>query len=406
MKRIKEIKNEIIDLMKLSKKEMILAIANSAKTKNYTIVEEKSYGLVLDVELNKDENVIVAFNPGKNRPYKPCANTGTGKAQDLKNYVWIPVICELTKNNETRIFGYRIDFMCQDLDIETSNFHFNMFGGLQVWRNLIQEDSLEIGGSINPKPIKTEAEEYYNVKYSIQNAYPSSIRQNRNETEPWGYHFEQIPAFDMLAENFDMQKCADFILELIITDIKDKALGNSLKMESEEQSVVDCIYDVGEKVNLKDFLRTSGNLYPIYYIAESICNEIPEDSFKYKEIKKYIDNKLGMERGCRYNTVIRIIWSAIRYTYPDVIWDELALKFKKYEIQPVVVLIQTDSIEEIIRDAKIQIEAHFDVHYKIPQGVKDYIRDNIDKCETIEKLENLLGIVFDVYLARRSQSGV
>ena len=73
MRRIEEIKNEIIDLMKLSKKEMILAIANSAKRKNYTVVEEQSYGLVLDVELNKNENVIVAFNPGKNRPYMKTA---------------------------------------------------------------------------------------------------------------------------------------------------------------------------------------------------------------------------------------------------------------------------------------------------------------------------------------------
>lgn len=222
MKRIEEIRDEIADFMKDSKVEMISAIANSAKEKSYHIVEKKESGLILEVELNSDECVIIAFNSGRKRPYKPCATTGIGKG-DLKNYVWIPVICERTKNEESCTYGYRIDFMCQDLDVGTSNFHFNLFGGLQIWRNLIQEDSSEIGGSINCKP--TKMEEYYIVNYGTQNAYPSCIRQDRNKkNEPWGYHFDQVPSFDMLDENFDMQECANFILELIIKDLEDKIL--------------------------------------------------------------------------------------------------------------------------------------------------------------------------------------
>lgn len=171
---------------------------------------------------------------------------------------------------------------------------------------------------------------------------------------------------------------------------------NGMEMELKEQSVVDCIYDVGEKVDLKDFLNSNRNPYPIYFIAEAICNEMPENSSKYKEIKKYVDNKLEMKRGCRYDAVVRIVWAAIRYSYPNMGWDELSLKFEKHKKRPIITLVQTESIEDNIKKAKIQIEAYFDTHENVPQNIKDYIRSNIDECDTVDKLRNMLGNVFDV----------
>lgn len=167
-----------------------------------------------------------------------------------------------------------------------------------------------------------------------------------------------------------------------------------------DYSIVDCVYDVGEKVDLKEFLSTYRNPYPIIYIAETICNEVPEGSLKYKEIKNYIDKKLEMKRGCRYEAVIRIIWAAIRYAYPNMNWDELSLKFKKHEERPVVTLIRADSIEENIKRARIQIEAYFDTHESVPLNVKEYIRSNIDKWDTVEKLKYMLGNIFNVCIIR------
>lgn len=94
------------------------------------------------------------------------------------------------------------------------------------------------------------------------------------------------------------------------------------------KSIVDCVYDMGKKVDFRDYLNAYRNPYPIYYIADAICKEMPRESTKYKEIKAYIDNKLEMKRGCTYNVIVRIVWDAIRYTYPGRGWDELSVLFK------------------------------------------------------------------------------
>ena len=142
------------------------------------------------------------------------------------------------------------------------------------------------------------------------------------------------------------------------------------QFDENEQSIVDCIYEVGEKVDLKEFLNSYRNPYPIYYIAEAICNEMPENSLKYKEIKRFIDEKLEMKRGCRYDAVIRIVWAAIRYTYPDTEWDELLLKFKKKESRPVITLVKEDLFEKNKERAKLQIQEFFDANDAVPQEVK------------------------------------
>lgn len=66
------------------------------------------------------------------------------------------------------------------------------------------------------------------------------------------------------------------------------------------------------------FLRKYRHPYPIYFIADAICKEIPEDLLKYQEIKKYIDRKLEMKRGCSYDAVVRIVWAAISYIHKNV----------------------------------------------------------------------------------------
>ncbi len=163
------------------------------------------------------------------------------------------------------------------------------------------------------------------------------------------------------------------------------------------RSIVDCIYDVGETVDLKSFLNAWRNPYPAYYIAESICNEIPKDSIKYKDIKKYIDGKLGMKRGCRYDVVVRIIWAAIRYTYPENMgWEELSLEFKKPVERPFVTIDTNDSIESNIESVKAQVEAYFYIHKNVSLDEKEYIRANIDECETVEQIRNLIGFLFSL----------
>lgn len=164
----------------------------------------------------------------------------------------------------------------------------------------------------------------------------------------------------------------------------------------DEKTIVDCIFDVGEQVDLKTFLSSYRNPYPIYYIAEAICKEMPEDSIKYKEIKRYVDSKLEMKRGCKYDAVVRIVWAAIRYTYPNVRWDELSLMFKEYEKKPIVTLNKNDSIENTIEKAKQQVEEYFATHENVPENIKEYIRANIEDWDSIENIKYMLGNVFDV----------
>lgn len=95
-----------------------------------------------------------------------------------------------------------------------------------------------------------------------------------------------------------------------------------------KQSIVECVYEVGRTVDFRNFTNAYHNPYPIFYIADAICSEMPKDSQLYKDIKTYIDNKLEMKRGCTYNVIIRMVWAAIRHTYPGKGWDELSLLFK------------------------------------------------------------------------------
>lgn len=194
------------------------------------------------------------------------------------------------------------------------------------------------------------------------------------------------------------------VIEVIKGMARRRVMNYSIvELENDEQSIVDCIYEVGEKVDLKEFLNSYRNPYPIYFIAEAICNEMPEKSLKYKEIKRFIDDKLEMKRGCRYDAVIRIVWAAIRYTYPNTAWDELLLKFKNPKKRPIITLIKEDSIEENIERAKLQSQEYFDAHDNVPQYIKDYIGSTVYECKTINELKYMIGNIFNVRMIEKDE---
>lgn len=154
-------------------------------------------------------------------------------ATDIKYLRWIPVECVC----KDRKYYYRIDLMCQDLDMRTGNMHFNALGGLQIWRNLMPNavPHPEVGGSIAAfSPLKPDekgeleviaqkddAGNYYEYHYYCDNAFPSAGRQKRKKTEPWEYNLE-VPVLDMADSEFDMQKAADFFIKLIKADLEVK----------------------------------------------------------------------------------------------------------------------------------------------------------------------------------------
>ena len=105
-----------------------------------------------------------------------------------------------------------------------------------------------------------------------------------------------------------------------------------------------------------------------------------------------------MKHGCRYNAVVRIVWAAIRYTYPNVGWDELSLKFSEHEKRPIVTLNKNDSIENNIEKAKQQTEEYFATHENVSENIKEFIRENIDDWASVENIKYMLGNVFDDHI--------
>lgn len=170
-----------------------------------------------------------------------------------------------------------------------------------------------------------------------------------------------------------------------------------------QKSIVDCVYEIDD---LGEFLRTHRVVCPLYYISGSICNEIPKESEKYKEIKKYIDSKLDMKRGCTYSAIIKIVWAAIYNAYSSMHWDELSLKFKEPLKRATIILNIDDSIKENIECFKKQAIAYFDAHDdSIPVSQRkftiNYIWNNIDECESLDEIKTLAGSFFTVqYVAQ------
>ncbi|MCQ2751970.1 MAG: hypothetical protein MJ189_02575 [Coriobacteriales bacterium] len=202
----------------------------------------KEFSSLLDDCESSDNKCIGTYDELEGKFFIGCnpetkRSSGSGKGR-FKHHHWITIIFEHKKNNYVERYSYCLNLCQEHMDLKTGNVHQD-FTKLQLNRNLYRGS--QVGGQFSPRPgIRyiydsqiNECLECTELLIPNQYIYPECTKTQKNL--PWAKNYierhasVQIPSFDMKDKNYDAEKVAKFVLDLVKDDIENSSPNERFK---------------------------------------------------------------------------------------------------------------------------------------------------------------------------------